>query len=109
MATKQSTRSVVCAAGRLPDWMIGPESSSESSDSEEDDGGLPYWLKKDSYRSYPKEDGQCVHPQEMSPSSSPSVDEENFGHLHLEDNEELEEEEEEKESSDAGSVNQSFN
>ena len=100
MATKQSTRSVVCAAGRLPDWMIGPESSSESSDSEEDDGGLPYWLKKDSYRSYPKEDGQCVHPPEMSPSSSPSVDEENFGHL--EDNEELEEEE--KESSDAGSV-----
>ena len=102
MATKQRIRSVVCAAGRLPDWMIGPESSSESSDSEEDDGDLPYWLKKDSYRSYPKEEGQVVHPQEMSQSSSPSVDEENHGHL--EDNEELEEEE--KESSDAGSVSQ---
>ena len=54
MAKKETIlRSVVCPSGRLPDWMTGPDSSSESSD-DEDDGALPFWLK-DSNKNYSKE------------------------------------------------------
>ena len=103
MASKETTvRSVLCPGGRLPDWMTGPDSSSESSDDEEDGAGaLPYWLR-DSNKNYSKARGEEENdppppppPEIISVSSPPADEEENHGDSGVEE-----------ESSDVGWVNQ---
>ena len=97
MAFNQNIRSVLFPGGRLPDWMTGPDSSSESSDDEDDRGAGVQNLTKDSN----KNDSQEKEKNDLLPpvTSSPSADEEeNFGDSEVE-------EEEEPEHADIGWVN----